>query len=480
MAATAERTEPDAPSTIVNFGGNQTWQARCLRPRSEQEVLEILARRPGEIRAFGALHSWSDAAATSGLALDTSGLDQVEPFTRNGEAFVRLGAGCRLHDVLARLHAASDQTLPTIGAILRQTVAGAISTGTHGSGKASLSHFVAAVRVAVYGAGGAPEIFEYQGGDALEAARCALGAMGVIVSVDLRTTAKYLVEETVREHASLADVMARCQDWPLTQFILAPYRWTYVAFERRAVAMRKRTVGEWLKASLLHVNNAVSVDVMFHLFVKAAVAGGDGTAKALMRLVPRLLVKAAGRIDAAERVLTLGHYYFRHEEMELFVPQSRLEEAVEVLRVATEMFAGEITSCPEPIAAKLNLRRLHGELVRHTGSYVHHYPLFFRRVLPDETLISMTGGAAQPFYSISVFTYLAPERRQPYYAFCSWLARAMTALFDARPHWGKHFPLSVAEVSRLYPELEKFRALCRSVDPDGVFRNDYTRRVLGL
>jgi FAD/FMN-containing dehydrogenase len=166
--------------------------------------------------------------------------------------------------------------------------------------------------------------------------------------------------------------------------------------------------------------------------------------------------------------------------MELFVPESRLKEAVELLRAATTVFAGDAVAVPEDIETRLNLHKLYGELIRNTGSYVQHYPFFFRRVLPEETLISMASGATEPYYSISVFTYLAPEQRQPYYAFCAWLARAMNRLFGARLHWGKHFPLGALELARLYPELERFRQLCREVDPNGVFRNDYTRRVLGL
>src|SRR5215472_16043582 len=110
MAAAAdEPIEADAPSAIVNFGGNQTWQARRCQPRDDKDVLAILNRnRSGTIRSFVALHSWSDVAATSGAALDLSALDKVETFTRDGETFVRVGAGCRLSDLLARLHAAGD------------------------------------------------------------------------------------------------------------------------------------------------------------------------------------------------------------------------------------------------------------------------------------------------------------------------------------------------------------------------------------
>ena len=90
-------------------------------------------------------------------------------------------------------------------------------------------------------------------------------------------------------------------------------------------------------------------------------------------------------------------------------------------------------------------------------------------------MIPMASGATEPYYSVSVFTYLAPDQRR---TMCSaWLARAMNRLFGARLHWGKHFPWARWR-SRAYPEL-RFQT-CRGVDPNGVFRNDYTKRVLGL
>jgi len=477
MAARPDGT----PRRIVNFGGNQVWQARRYQPRSEQEVLDILERhRGGHIRALGALHSWSDVAVSPDVVLDMSRLDQVQPLTRNGEAFVQVGAGCRLQVLLDRLHAATDRTLPTLGAIKRQTISGAISTGTHGSGQPSLSHFVAAVRLAAYDAGGKPVILRHDSGDGLRAARCALGCMGVILSVEMPAVPKYLVEETIRWHRSLTDLLGRYSERPLTQFILVPYVWAWLAWERRPVDMRARTFGERLKAWLIRASGTVSVDACFHLMLKAALAFGDGAAKALMRMVPRLMLANVSRIDEAERVLTLHHHWFRHEEMELFVRESQLPTAVEVLRAAVDVFAGEAESISEPVAAMLRSHNLYDDLMSHRGTYVQHYPLFFRRLLRDDTLISMGADAPEPLYSISVFTYLAPDKRRAYDTFCAWLARCMSMLFDARPHWGKHFPLAAAAVARICPGLPTFRQICRAHDLNGVFRNAYSERVLGL
>jgi hypothetical protein len=480
-------TEPAAAGdegevrAFTNFGGNQRWQARCERPGSDEDVLGILRRHSrGRVRPLGAGHSWSDIVVTPDVALDMSRFDQVRPFTRDGETWVEVGAGCRLQELLDRLHAATDRTLPTIGAIKRQTVAGAISTGTHGSGKQSLSHFATAVRLARYDAAGQPTIVTWRDGEKLKAARCALGCMGVILAVELATFPRYLVEETIRPYASLDDLQGGTRDHALTHFVLMPHSWKFFAWERRSVEKRTLSIGERLKARFFRAYNAVTVDILFHLGLKVALAFGDSVVKMLLRLAPRAFITGVARLDEAEHVLTLGHHYFRHEEMEIFVPQSQLSEAVELLRCATAVFAGDAASVPEPIETKLTLHKLHGELIRHTGTYSQHYPFFFRRVLPEDTLISMASAATEPYYSVSVFTYLAPEKRQPYYAFCSWLARCMNRLFGARLHWGKHFPLGVVDIARLYPDLDTFREICRAGDPNGVFRNGFTKRALGL
>jgi hypothetical protein len=136
--------QPGASRTLTNFGGNQTWQARCYRPRNGADVLEILNRHSQEH-----VRPWEQDIRERRGGQPGRGLghERFRPRAAvRGRRFVDVGAGCRLQNLLDRLHATTDQTLPTVGAIKRQTMSGAISTGTHGSGKPSLSHFVASVR----------------------------------------------------------------------------------------------------------------------------------------------------------------------------------------------------------------------------------------------------------------------------------------------------------------------------------------------
>ena len=191
-------------------------------------------------------------------------------------------------------------------------------------------------------------------------------------------------------------------------------------------------------------------------------------------------IKNRERIDDAEHVLTTYHYLFRHEEMEIFVPESQLVRAIAFLRGFHRIFCRCRRRVSRGISRPLKEAGLDRVLTAKRGSYTHHYPLFCRRVLPDETMISMAAGAPEPLYSISIFNYDRPGRREAYYTFCSFLAHALRHLVNARLHWGKHFPFEYEDVAPLYPRLDEFRALCVSHDRNGVLRNGYTKRVLNL
>ena len=472
MGNTVERLQ-----ALVNFGRNLRWQSRCYRPRNEDEVLEILERHRSErIRAIGSLHSWSDVAKVAGVTLDMSEFAEVRPYGKK----VQAGAGCTLQRLLEQLHSLSGRTLPTIGAINKQTIAGLISTATHGSGKPSLSHFVTAVRMAAYDGAGKPKLFDYRSGSELRAARCALGRMGIILQVELATIPDYRVRETIRRFEDVGDALRLYELHPLTQFALVPHGWKVIAWERHR--MPPGNSGRCaIKAAVFRFTNLVFVDFLFHVALKVCLFFGDAAVKALMKLMPSLLVIDVPRVDRAEQVLTLRHDLFKHEEMEIFVPESKVLEAAALLRNALEIFAGDPVSVREPIASQLSKAGVQDELLGYRGTYVHHYPVIFRRVLPEDALVSMAATSDEPWFSVSLFTYRAAGKRQAFYDLCSWCARAMHAVFGARLHWGKHYPrsLDAAATARVHPGLDEFKQIARACDPDGVFRNDFTDRVLG-
>ena len=183
--------------TVENFGRNVRFQpARIFQPANENELLSQLnEHQTGHVRVIASGHAWSPLIETDDTLLDLTRIKHVETFESDGQTFVRVGAGCQIKRLLKTLDQ-SGLMLPSVGLITEQRIAGAISTGTHGSGKHSFSHYVTAVRVACFPAGNdVAEIRKIDSGPDLEAARCSLGCLGVIVEVTLPCVPQYLVRE---------------------------------------------------------------------------------------------------------------------------------------------------------------------------------------------------------------------------------------------------------------------------------------------
>lgn len=459
--------------TITNFGGNTRFHpAAVFEPRSEAEVLDVLRTHRGRrIRAVGRLHSWSAAPVCDDVMLDLRSLNGVTIHAGGETPWVEVGAGCQMKRLVREL-GRRGWTLPTLGLIDEQTVAGATATGTHGSGRHSLSHYVRGVRLAGYDATGEPVVRDITGGDDLRAARCSLGSLGVVTAVQLPIRRQYRIEEHLRWYARLDAVLDREAEYPLQQFFLIPWRWDFLAQHRREAAGRPS------RLTVAHrLNWALGMDVGVHLVLLALARRlpGFGTRLFYRHIIPRLVVPGWTVVDRSDRQLTMNHELFRHIEIEVFVTRSRLAAAVAYVVWLLRHLGGEIVEPPPSVRA-----RLAGDweaLERLRGGYLHHYPICVRKVLPDDTLISMAAGD-EPYYALSFISYVRPEHRSGFFAFAAALAGTMATLFDARPHWGKVCPLPPAELVRLYPGIKAFAAVRDRLDPTGVFGNEWTRSVL--
>jgi L-gulono-1,4-lactone dehydrogenase len=493
--AGADQRTPRAPTptrargadtrAVRNFGGAVRFTPRCiLAPRDEAEVLEILERHAHQrIRALGSLHSWSDVAVTDGVALDLRHLRRIE-IAGHGASRATVGAGLVLHEVLRTLDREAGATLPAFGNIAQQTIAGAISTASHGSGKSSISHYVDEIRMAAYEPQtGRARIYELRAGSPeVRAARCALGCMGVILSVTTRTVPQYAVEETVRACASLDEALATEVEHPLQMVALFPHRWTYVVFLRRDVgplAGRRTSRKAWVR----RVANRVGSDLLSHLFLKHVLlrSGSPKLVRSFYRHVaPHILPKYDAVIDRSTDVLITRHDFVPHEELEVSVPAGRIHEAVGLVRHVTSAFAGTEERVPPSIDEQLETAGLLESLRKLRGTYTHHFPIVIRSVLPDDALISVTGDATEPYYALSFFTYFPARARSEFYGYAAFVARALTRLHQGKLHWGKNFPLRHDEIAHLHPKLAEFREICGQMDPAAVFRNAYAERVLGF
>jgi len=467
-----------ASHTIKNFGRNLEFHPTSVYvPRTENELLAIMAQCHGRrIRAVGRLHSWSEAPVADDVMIDLRRFDQVKVEERDGKHWITVGAGCQIKRLLAELDRQDAGTLPSLGLITEQTIAGAISTATHGSGRHSMSHYVEEVRVAAYDSESVePVIRTIRAGPELHAARCSLGAMGVIVSVSFWSRIKYNIEEHFCQYATLDEVLAKEIDYPLQQFYLMPWSWSYFAQHRRETAAQ---IGGWFR--LYHWYFFLTFDVALHsvIVILVNVLRSSRAVRYFFRyLAPQLVVRNWIVVDKSQNMLVMEHELFCHVEIEVFVKRAFIHDAMKFVIALLQHFDGDHTALDSTTREELKSRGLLSEVEGLSGSYTHHYPICVRQVLPDETIMSMTAGMKEPSYAISCISYTRPHQRSSFFAFAEILCKTLASLFDGRPHWGKICPLSSDDALRLYPQFAQFRSICATFDPKRAFTNQWLDRL---
>ena len=471
-----------------NFGGNIQLNPQAMyTPATEQEVLEILDHHHGRrIRCVGRLHSWSRAVESNDVLLDLRRLNLVAPVVDGERLLASVGAGCQIKHLLSELERLKNWTLPSLGLITEQTVAGAVSTGTHGAGRNSLSHYVVSVRLAHYdSATGKATVSEICSGDALRAARCSLGCLGVILSLKMQCRPCYNVEEAFHEHERLADVIDAEDRYPLQQFFLVPWRWTYMSQYRRETD-RPKSRTSWL----YHWYRYLTIDVLMLLVVLLVVQVLRINAIIRLmfrRVIPAFVIRDWHVVSPSIQQLVMENELFRHLELELFVQKSNLESAMSFVRQTLCVADGNDNALDLSFRERLVHAGLEKEFHEISGTYCHHFPICVRKVLQDDTLISMASPgdraskeeSPEAWYAITLTSFAGSSDQDAFEKLGRFLTHSMAALFSARPHWGKLCYLQPAKLRALYPQFEVFQKCCQTFDPDGLFQNDWTSELLG-
>ena len=457
---------------IQNFGRNLIFTPKHFySPNSEIALLDILQRhKDTKIRVVGSLHSWSNLVKTDDVLIDMRHFNRVEVFQYENEIRVKVGAGCQIKHLLKILNK-QGLTIPSLGLITEQTIAGATATGTHGSGKHSLSHYIESLRVACFkGDESVAQVVEINNGVELQAARCSLGCLGVITEITLPCIVQYFVQEKATFCETIDEILVLEKRSPLQQFFLMPHSWIFLAQER-VVANECRRRGF---ASVYRVYWFVLIDLGMHLTLKlfASVLNSKKLIHFFYRKVVPYLVSPRWVVtDRSDNALVMEHELFRHLEIELFVTRSKVSEAASFVSDILQFADDANHKLSSLTYAKMKQEELLDSIEGIKGKFTHHYPICFRRILPDDTLISMASGGSEDWYSISFITYVEP--RDDFYALATFLANSMFALFQARIHWGKWFPQTAEQINQLYPNIDKFHEICRQYDPNGVFRNQF-------
>jgi L-gulono-1,4-lactone dehydrogenase len=437
-------SQPSQPGSSgwANWAGDQRCRPQeMVRPGSRDELAAAVLAAAGagrKVSVAGSGHSFTEAAMTDGTMLRVEALSGViDADPASGLVEVRGGTVlAELNEELARLGLAMEN----LGDIDRQTISGAISTGTHGTGARlrNISSQVAAIEL-VLADGSVRRLGEGERPELLRAARVGVGALGAISSVTLRCVPAFTLErvDTPEPREAVLDAFQERADandhFELFTF---PYADNALVLERNRSDGPPRPRGR---------GAAFFNDVVLENWALEALSA---TGKALPRTIPSL-ARLAGRLASGSRTIDRSDRVFVNErrvrftEMEYGVPRADGPEAV---------------------------RRVI-EWVR-SNRYPVFFPIEMRVAAGDDALLSPSHERDTAY--IAVHQYRGMEWR-PYF-------EAVEAIMDdygGRPHWGKRHFQTAATLAARYPAWAEFQAVRDELDPGRAFANEYAERVLG-
>lgn len=436
---------------MTRIGG--TWQnwgrsasvrpVRVERPRSPegvQRAVQAAASQGLPVKAVGAGHSFTGIAVAPGVLLeldDLQGLVSADAATGR----VTLLAGTRLHRI-PRLLAPYGLAMQNLGDIDRQSISGAISTGTHGTGAGfgGLATQVVGVTL-VTGNGEFLRIDEQRNSELLPAVALGLGALGVIVEVTLQCVPSFVMH-AIDEPAPLEDVLStldeRVSGSDHFEFYWFPH--TEVALTKRQTRLPESTVrrplpamGRWIDETLL--SNGV---------YRAVCATGQAI-PAVTPPFSRLAVKLTGNreyTDLSHRVLTQSRTV-RFREMEYALPAENVVPAFRAVQA----------------------------LIAQRGWRIE-FPIEVRFAAEDDRWLSTAQGRATGYIAVHRYWRADPT------VYFEAVEEIMLA-HGGRPHWGKLHTLDAEQLGERYPHFDDFLNVRNRLDPERRFGNRYLERVLG-
>jgi L-gulono-1,4-lactone dehydrogenase len=424
-----------------NWAGTATsTAARVVHPTSRDEVVAAILGAASDglrVKAVGSGHSFTPAAATSGVRLELGSLASLVSVDRDAK-LVTVQAGMPLSALNAVL-ASHGLALPNLGDIDVQTVSGALATGTHGTGASfgCLSTFVAALEL-VTGTGETIRCSPTSSPDVFAAALVNVGALGVVTEVTLRCVDAFILRAEERP-ASVSSVLGSLDSLvgenDHFEFYWFPYTDRVQIKRNNRVPVSDAPLSRWRG----WLDDEFLSNQVF--------AGACRLGRAAPGLVPTITRVSARALSP--RIYTApSHEVFctprrvRFVEMEYGLPRSGLPE----------IFAG--------------LRRIVDRL-----PFKVVFPVEVRFTAADD--IWMSHGYGRDSAYIAVHQYVGMPY-EPYFREFEALASAV----GGRPHWGKQHYQDAAYLASVYPRFHEFAAVRDKLDPNRVFANEYLDRIL--
>ncbi len=428
-------------SSWKNWAGNQRAKSLIVeQPTSEEEITNIVRRAADvgkRVKVVGSGHSFTGIAVPEQIMIELSRFNKVvEIDSANGRVTVQSGI------VLSDLNAILEQhnlSMPNLGDVTYQTVAGSLSTSTHGTGleRSGLAAQILSFRLVV----ARGEVLFCDPSNHAEIFHCgrvSLGALGVITEITLRVVPAFnlrAVERPMRIDEVLNNYEQLIKTNDFFEFYWVPHtKWALTKSNNVTtdpVDVDGKIKNWWNKMFL--------ENIAFGMLCRVG------------RLVPALIPKLATIIPSTGRVeyVNISHRVFSSKRLVKFYEMEysiELKSLVPALREIMEMVDRRQFKISFPVE------------VRCTG--------------PDDIPLSTSTGRQSAYIAVHMFKGCEYD---DYFAAVEHILRK----YEGRPHWGKLHYLDASALSGLYPEYQRFIEVRNQLDPEGVFTNDYLRRVLG-
>ncbi|MFD5089949.1 D-arabinono-1,4-lactone oxidase [Amycolatopsis thailandensis] len=428
----------------TNWAGTATASPlRVHRPRGTEEIAEAIGRSAADgrrLRPLGSGHSFTAIAAADSDAMDLTGWTGIAS-ADVAKGLVTVRSGTTLKQLNAELDALG-LAMTNLGDIDAQTVSGAISTGTHGTGArlggiatqiAALELVLADGTVVTCSADERPDLFS--------AARVGLGALGVISTVTLRCEPSFLLSAQERPE-------------PLEQVLEGfdrfadendHFEFYWFPYGKNALVKRNNRLPAGSEHKPL---SKVKEFIDYEVTENVAFGGLCRLGRAVPKLVQPLgrfasnILSAREYSDTSHRVF-VTHRGVRFVESEFAIPRESLHDVFAELRAF-------VPKLENPVA----------------------FPVEVRVAAADDIWLSTANGRDSAYIAIHQFVGM------PYREYFAGFASIVGAV-GGRPHWGKMHDLDAATLRSRYPRFDDFTRVRKEVDPAGVFTNTYLDRVLG-
>lgn len=431
-------------TTWRNWGRSASCTpAEIATPVDEAELVATIQRAANHgqsVRPVGAGHSFTSIAATDGVQLKLDHFSGIVAADR-GSGLVTILAGTRLRD-LPPLLSAHGLAMENLGDVDPQTIAGAISTGTHGTGLrfTGIAGQVRGLRIALAD-GRVIDCTATEHSDIFHAARVGLGAIGVLVHVTLQCVPAFAL--AAQEHPERLDEVIdgfaeRAAAADHVEFYWFPHT------ERALVKTNTRLPGSASLAPVPKWKHLLDDEILTNGVFAATCAAGrlvPAVIPGVNRLATRLVSSRAYTDLSADVFVSPRRVRFR--EMEYAIDLDRLPDTLRAIKSLIEERSWRIS-----------------------------FPIEVRCAAADDVWLSTAYGRTSAY--IAVHRYY----RESFHEYFNAVERI---LVDAggRPHWGKLHTRAATDFAATYPKYGDFLRVRDDVDPGGVFGNDYLSRVLG-